>query len=267
MNRISVTDRDGWRKEFTVERSIIYIGSDPANDIVLDRTRGGGVAPRHLQLLSLTSNAGGWQLVNLGSVDIMLGADSQRALPPLGSSALQDGEQVQLADFTLKFSHLEPGSVPQATSPVSALMSAAGSPLALNAPLEDRPAEAESMTTGIALRLALPSRRLAPDHALEGTITVRNHGNSPSAQFRVMVEGLDPSWYEIGLSPVLAANVEKDIPLHIFHPKRPNPPAGGLRFTVRASAPEAYPREVASVTQSINILPYYSHRLRWLSTI
>ena len=293
MNRITVTDRDGWRKDFTVQKSIVYIGSDPANDVVLDGARGTGVAGRQLQLLSLAANGVGYRLVNLGSSDLVLGVASDRALSPFASAALKEGDQIRLGDFTLIFSSLDAvSSTPMPALPSGAAQGAAAAPVAATAaaatsqpvqsaastpaaPSQPAPAPAApasvaadtaTTATSIGMRLVLPPLPLSPDQPLEGTIVVRNQGSRPGAQFRLQVEGLDPSWYEIGPSPILFPNAEKEIPLRIIHPRKPNPPAGEFRFSVRASAPEAYPREVASVTQTINILPYYSHKLRWLTT-
>ncbi len=276
MNRITVTDRDGWRKEFTIQKSIVYIGSDPANDIVLDGARGAGVAPRQLQLLTLAANGVGYRLVNLGVADLVVGASGSGALAPFGSAALKEGDQIKLGDFTLVFTNLDPvNSTAAQALPAppagAAATQAAGSPVAASAPVPSQPApdsqtDKTSAGNSIGLRLTLPALPLAPDRPLEGSIIVRNQGTRPGAQFRLQVEGLDPGWYEIGPSPILFPNAEKEIPLRIIHPRKPNPPAGEFRFSVRASSPDAYPREVASVTQAITILPYYSLKLRWLTT-
>ncbi len=278
MNRITITDRDGWRKEFTVQKSIVYIGSDPGNDIVLDGARGTGVAPRQLQLLTLASNGAGYRIVNLGALDVHLGVANDRALSPFGSTVLRDGEQIKVGDFTLVFANLDvlmsgASALPSASAAMSAPSASAPMTSAATASTPSTPptvadiqTDAASTANSIGLRLLLPSLPLATDRPLEGTIVVRNQGTRPGAQFRLQIEGLDPTWYEIGPSPILFPNAEKEIPLRIVHPRKPSPPAGEFRFTVRASAPEAYPREVASVTQSINILPYYSHKLRFLTT-
>lgn len=276
MNRITVTDRDGWRKEFTIQKSIVYIGSDPANDIVLDGARGAGVAPRQLQLLTLAANGVGYRLVNLGGGDLVVGAAGSGALAPFGSAALKEGDQIKLGDFTLVFSNLDPvnstaaQALPAppagAAATLATASSVAGSAPVPSQPVPDSQADKTSAGNSIGLRLTLPALPLAPDRPLEGSIIVRNQGTRPGAQFRLQVEGLDPGWYEIGPSPILFPNAEKEIPLRIIHPRKPNPPAGEFRFSVRASAPDAYPREVASVTQAITILPYYSLKLRWLTT-
>jgi len=42
-------------------------------------------------------------------------------------------------------------------------------------------------------------------------------------------------------------------------------PAGEHRIAIHASAPEAYPGEVVTVSQTLRILPFYHHTLRLLS--
>lgn len=35
-NHIDICDKDGWHKEFDLQKRLTYIGSDPRNDIVLN---------------------------------------------------------------------------------------------------------------------------------------------------------------------------------------------------------------------------------------
>ena len=38
--RIEVIDKDGWRKEYPLDKSIVHIGSAPGSDLVLEGTNG-----------------------------------------------------------------------------------------------------------------------------------------------------------------------------------------------------------------------------------
>jgi hypothetical protein len=98
-----ITDKDGWRKEFPLARTVIYVGSDPSSDIVLETWHGTGVAPRHLQIISLAAEGQGFRLVNLGETEVMLGAASERAVAPRSFMPMNDGERIRLGDFTLVF--------------------------------------------------------------------------------------------------------------------------------------------------------------------
>lgn len=227
---IEVTDRDGWRKDFDLNKTLLHIGSAPNNEIVLERNRGGGVAPRHLQLLSLAAQGGGYRLVNLGDAPVALGQQGERSLAPRSHTEISSGERVQVGEFVLVFKVAQ-----------TSVMQQAGN---------------------IGLSVLLPERRLASDRPLEGTVVVQNLGDKAGVQFRLQVEGLEPEWYKIGPGPLLFPNAAKEIPLRLIHPCGPKPPAGEHRFTVRATAPEAYPGQAATVTQSIEFLPFYRHELR-----
>jgi hypothetical protein len=111
------------------------------------------------------------------------------------------------------------------------------------------------------LRLSLPQPTVDPESPLEGTITVHNLGNEPGVQFRLELEGLERDWYEMGPGPILFPNVEKGVSLRIHHPRGPGILAGKREITVRCTAPEAYPGEDVTVSQVLEILPFYHHEL------
>src|SRR5512138_3195559 len=106
-NRIEITDKDGWRKEFFLQKRLVYIGNDSRNDIVLSNYRGAGVEPRHLQLVIGPGGSVPCTAVNLSSKTITVGlnGDPQRHL----NSAMEvpNGETFHLGDFVLVF-HLQP---------------------------------------------------------------------------------------------------------------------------------------------------------------
>ena len=244
---VQITDKESWRKIFPLPKSLIHIGSDPHNDIVLEPWRGQGVSPRHLQLIAIPGQGQRFRAVNLGESDIRLIGEEERTLPPRSAAEIGDGERVRLGDFLLIFQL--GGAAP------------AAGPAATAAP--GRPA-VQGTTAAIGLSLNLPATDLAPDRPLEGRISVQNLGDRPGVQFKLEVEGLDEDCYEIGAGPILFPGVAKDVLLRLHHPRRPRPPAGPHQIRIRATADE-YPGEAATVTQEIRILPFYSHELRLLA--
>jgi hypothetical protein len=62
--------------------------------------------------------------------------------------------------------------------------------------------------------------------------------------------------------PILFPNAEAELALRLHHPRSPEMIAGSHRITIRATAPLAYPNEFAEVTRVIEIVPYFSHKLR-----
>ena len=237
---IIVTDRDGWRKEYPLTKSIVHVGCAANNEIVLDGTRGSGVAPRHVQVIATGQGA---RIVNIGNTPILVGAAARNPAQPLAVVDIPSGEVIRIGDFTLTI-RMEGGNSPV---PIARLDLAAA------------PAIGGQV---IGLRASFPKNQLWPDKPLDGNVLVRNLGDRSGAQFKVEIEGLDPDCYEIGPGPVLFPGAEKPVTVRLLHSKRPIPPAGEYRFEIHAMAPSAYPEACAIITQVIYIMPYYRYRLQ-----
>ncbi len=237
-NVIEITDKAGWSKTFTLQKAIAYVGADARNDIVLDPDRGTGVSPRHLQLISV---ANGFRMINIGDSEVRLGANAERAVAPRAFLEVSGGDRVQVGEFVLSF---QTGST-------------AGG-------LSGRDADGNSKSISLTMRLA--QTRLDVDKPLEGAVVVRNWGIKAGVQFSLEVDGLDPTCLEIGPGPLLFPNAEKEVTFKVHHPRAAKPPAGDYRIRIRATAPAAYPGEAAVVSQVIQLLPFYSHKIRVVTT-
>ena len=267
-NVIEITDKDGWRKEFQVSKTITHIGCDAANDLVLDPIRGAGVLPRHVQLI--TGN-GLFRMVNIGNVEFkawQLGdAPREIQVAPFSAVDLQNGMQIKLGDFRLKLSLQEgqPAMVGEGALAVATTLAlVAGDGHANGNGSTQPPGDGNPFIIGadvIGLKLKLPRAVLTPNQPLVGSVAVRNRGNKAGAQFKLDLIGLPPEMVELGPGPILFPNAEKEVPIKIVHPMGPRPPAGELRVVVRAVAPDAYPGQSASIAQFLNIAPYYSHKM------
>jgi hypothetical protein len=231
---LEIIDRDGWHKKFPLTGRIAHVGSASDNTIVLASSRGHGVSSRHLQFIFLED--GGCRLVNLSDTDVSVeGEDGETLLPSHLTCRITDGQRLKVGDFTFVV-HL--GAA------------------------EDLPTQpAPSTSQSIQLRIALPEMRLTPARPIEGAVIVRNAGDQPGVQFRLTLEGLPATCYELGPAPLLFPNAEKSVALHLRHPRGPTLTAGKHRFTVRATAPTAYADERAEVTQQIEVAPFYAHTL------
>jgi hypothetical protein len=227
---VEVIDRDGWRKAVPLNKSITLFGSEAGNDVVLEPSRGGGVALRHLQLIAASGRGTGYLLVSLADTDVLLGEGGDQVLAPSSSIEVASGQHVRVGDFKLVF-HLESlGTVHQSRA--------------------------------IGLSLRMPEPRLGPGRPLDAVLVVSNLGDESGVQFRLEVEGLEPDHYELGSAPLLFPQAEKEVPLRIHHSQKPTPPAGPHRIVVRAAAPAHYPGESAAVSQTIEVLPFYRHDVR-----
>lgn len=236
-SRIEVINRDGWHKEYPLQKGIVYIGSAPTNDIVLSGTHGVGVAPLHAQLIAATGGEGGYKLVNLSDQDIQLGSAGDELLSPRAVMGMPDGATIRLGEFTLVFRGSGGGGY-------AGFSNGSGS-------------------QNIGLRIALPQTRLAPHQILEGAITIRNLGGKTGARFDVILEGFDEGCFEIEPGPLLSSGAEKDISFRLYH-QGTKPLAGEWTFVIRAMAAKAYPGEQAQIFQTVEVLPHYQHQARLL---
>lgn len=261
-NKVEITDRDGWRKELPLQKNLIHIGSEPRNDIVLELWRGSGVAPRHLQLISIQGDGQRYRAINLGDTDILLGESGDTVLSPRTSVDIADGAHLKLGDFTLVF-HLSGLGRKGVGQPIVAHEEHAAAETVVRGAFPSMPEEAISDVIG--LKLILPQAPLDPECPLEGSVVVHNLGNKPGVQFKLEVEGLEPDCYEMGPGPILFPNVEKAVFLRLYHPRGPHPASGDHPIRIRATAPEAYPGESATVSREIQILPFYNHTLRLMT--
>jgi hypothetical protein len=270
-NKVEITDKDGWHKEFPLHRPLIHVGSDPRNDIVLETVRGAGVAARHLQLIAMPGGKS-YRAINLDEGNVLLGEAGDRSLAPRSVIEIGDGECVRLGQFSLVF-HLGEGTAaaPQ-PEPAQAVPVAVARPSAVAAERRAPAAAAgrqaaavtvdtEKASAAIGLRLSLPPAALDPECPLEGVVAVRNLGKEPGVQFKLKVEGLDPDCYEIGPGPILFPDVEKGVYLRLHHPRRPGLAAGRHEICICATAPDAYPGESVTVCREIEVLPYFKHAL------
>jgi hypothetical protein len=229
-NRLEVIAPDGWKKEYVLQKPVIFIGSDPGNDIALaadDPT----IAPRHLQLI--TDPTEGYRLVNLGDSEVWLGPAAEKGIPPHVSTPLSGNEPIKIGEFIITLR--------------GEMWVAGGGPT--------------NQSRNLGLNLSLPHSRLEPNQTLEGTLTVFNLGDHPGAQFELDLVGFDPDCYEIEPGPLLSSGADKEMSFWLYH-RGQRPPAGEVTLTIWAAAPKAYPRERVTATRTITVMPFYQYTMR-----
>ncbi len=234
--KLHVTDKEKWCKEFVVEKSIIHIGSAMGNDVVLDPIRGKGVSPRHVQVIAPSDGSRIYRLVNLGTGPITLVSAGGISIDPPNVAQVQDEDVIEVGEFSFTLQGSENG---------------------LSAPV------GPEGSANIGLRVFVKQAEVAGEYPAEGMIVVRNQGQQTGVQFKLEVVGLEPECYDIGPVPILFPGVQREIPWRIYHSVNKKPLLAGERsFMVRATAPESYPNEMAEVSQTIRVLPFYRHTLR-----
>ena len=195
---IEVITGDGWRKIYPLEKPIIYLGSHPRSDIILEAAPGGGIAPLHAQLIASASNGAGYQLINLADTPISLGTSGDQTIPGRSAINIADGTTFTLGQYTLIFH--SSGAVGSGSS--SGFYGGSGS--------------TGGGSRYIGVSVSLPRTQLAPDQMLDGIITVSNLGEQTAAQFELELLGLDPDCYDIEPGPLLSSGAEKEVFFRLF---------------------------------------------------
>jgi hypothetical protein len=238
---LEVIDRDGWRNEFPLQKNVVHIGSSSRSDIVLEPARGEHVAPLHAQLIlpiskeGQSARVGRCQLVNLGDEDIQLGTSGDRNLSPRSAMQLESGMAFRLGQFTLV--------------------------LHGNGEVSD---DLTLSSQHIGLSLSLSRTQLEPNRCLEGVVKVSNQGQRSGVQIELDLEGMDPDCYDLEPGPILSSGAEKEVFFRLRHHGH-KPLAGNCHITFRATAPHSYPGDEAQISQLIEVLPFFQHKMRLLS--
>ena len=260
---VEIIDAGGWRKIFPLDKNIVHIGSDARNDIAIETYHGAGLAARHVQLITSPTSAQGYRLINIGPLELQSGDDASRTIAPRATVDLADGEVIKLGDFTLIFRRDR--AYESAPRPALASGGATVGPFPIAPVIVNKvpaPITTSSTAPVIQATLNLPQTQLAPDQVVDGSITIKNLGDKPGVQFKLEIDGLDAHCYELGPGPILFPNAEKQVLFRVRHPMRPTPLAGEQRFTLRITAPGAYPGEATLVNGALTLLPFFKHELK-----
>lgn len=250
-SELEVINRDGWSRRYPLQKRIISLGSAPHNDIVLDTEFGAGVELLHAQLVAVSQQPNTYTLVNVIDGPIALGQDGRQTLSPSSAISLEDQHCFTLGEFKLVF--YKTGKVdPTPNASVAAAPPQASTPV-------------QPIGRRIGLELSLGSTQLFDRQSIQGVLTVRNLGQQSEVKIELKLEGLEPECYDIAPGPVLAAGAVQNV-LFSLHHLGHKPLAGDWRIVIRATAPKVYPGEVATVSEVIQVLPCYHHRMRLLPT-
>ncbi len=254
---VEVIDKAGWHKTFPLNKSIVYIGSDTRNDVTVETWHGSGLQARHLQMVPSPTSSLGYRLVNMGTSDLLLGETGTQTLPPRAATDLADGDIMRLGELTFIFrcnTNGQDAGAATTNRPITAQSATSAAAIATVA-------ASARKANPIGLSLVLPAVQLVPGQTIDGAIVIKNQGDKTGVQFKIEVDGFDTDAYDLGSAPILFPGVEKQVLFRLRHPQKPNPPAGNRRLTVRVTAPNAYPGEVATASQVLEVVPYIKHRM------
>ncbi len=241
---IQVTDSRGWHKEtsFDSDKMLIFIGSGRRDDVILDGGRAQDaltVQPRHAQLLLLNKDNATpvYRLVNLADQDDqtiqvqVAGQASEQELKAFKAAEIAPGDVIRIGGFTLSLA-------------------------------EGTQARTGDVSYVVEVKLLMKSIQLLPGGTLEGTIVLRHKGPRKPAQFQLEVEGLPETACRITPASIsLFPDAIAESTIQIAHPPDFPLEPGSYPFTLRVSAPGAYPGVVAEVQQRLVVQRFYGHTL------
>ncbi len=226
--RLEIVNREGWSKDFLLQRSLAYVGSQIGSDVYLPQP---DVAPRHIQFVPSPIDRTGYRLMNFSAMPLALRlANGQaRTVAPRASVDVADGDAVELAGYAIVYR------------------------------------SGDMQSAAIEARVDLDQNRLEVDRPLEGGLYIRNVGNKAGVQFDVQVQGFDPRFLQIEPGPVLFPGAEKRVGFHLVHPRQALPPAGNHTITFVVTAPGVYTGESAIVRATVAVAPYFAHAVRFIT--
>ncbi len=227
---VKVVDINGWEKTFSLEKAILMVGSAPHNDIILPSTHGSGVSALHLQLIHPQADQDNLQVLNLSTSQVVLKRPTLLdGIPIAGNTSrgLENGDSLQLGEFTLTFD----------IQPTFGIVR-------------------KVRTDHLGLSLTLPGRQLRSGSRLSGQISLINYGENSRCQFEIELVGLPAQCYQIDPAPILYPKSEEHLQIRFFH-RGTAPVAGFQTFTLRVTAPMAYPLEEAVLTETLDVTPIY----------
>jgi hypothetical protein len=264
--KVEIVDTQGWRRDFPLERALIHIGSDTANDIVLPTDGAGPVAPRHLQIVQ---SGIGFRLVNLGDAPVSLASSAGVReggpaegdwLAPRHTRSLADGDCVRLGGYVLTFRLGGAVAKPAPRGQLTADRREIGCGCV----------SARAVSSCIGLEVSLPGAtmgmtpRLSPASPIEGIVSLRNGGPASPARIQISLTGLEAGSYDMPPGAILFPRDESRLPLVLRHPQSLRPTEGHHSITIRATAPDAYPEQSAQVSLVVDVAAVYRHSLRQL---
>lgn len=224
---VKVSNKAGWTKVFTLEKSILMIGGDSSNDIILPDQDGQSSVPVFMQLICQGGSYNAIRAINLRNTAIPrfnLNTLLSNPILPMQTIELNEGDQLSMGGYTLVFS-------------------LAGQGFRFFQRSEDLGAE-----------VILPGLDLEANSILRGQITLTNFSRQIHTQFDLSIQGLPPQAYQIDPIPLLHAGGTETLALYFFHLGQ-EPPAGPCPVQIRVAAPEAFPGQSVQISFDLNVAP------------
>ncbi|MFN8494559.1 MAG: FHA domain-containing protein [Caldilineaceae bacterium] len=210
---------------YALQGELAWIGSRPDNQIVLS---GENIAPRHAQLIPVVDKQG-YLLVNQSqqTIEVRSARDEKpdKFLAYRENISLANHDIFVIGNFKLKLF------------------------------------DGDYKSAVILVNVTLPGTQLLPTHELPGQVTVKYIGEKPDVAFKVELLGLDKANYKLDQTgATLSTKGDFSVGFKLIHTKTA-PLAGKHRITFLVTAPDAFPKEWASVSQLIDVAPYCDHIL------
>lgn len=227
---ITVLNKTGWSKLFNLEKSLVMVGSDSLNDIVLSDEIGSGVAPMHFQLICEQNPEPILRILNLRNTPITrvnLLSFRNAPIQPQKMTQLFEGDQLTLGSYTLTISLVSYGFIKVERS------------------------------ENLGMELKLPHLNLRQNEVISGKVKLTNFSQQKYSQFNVDLIGLPIDCYQIDPVPMLYPGASEELAIHIFH-RNNQPPAGECAIQLLLTASQSFPTELVTIDAVLHVEPVFS---------
>lgn len=217
---VTITNKFGWSKTVEFQKALLTIGRSKTNDVVLEEEQGAGAEALHLQLVCPKTGDAAYRVINLSGqpLEIVDGPSAGALIKSRTPQILRNRDVLVLGEFTLTFDLQT-----------------------------ERGVCMERRSANLGMKLELPHAHLRPDKKLAGVLTLTNYGATRRCQFTIEVDGLPNDCLRISPAPLLYPGASEEVEIQFFH-RGTRPPAGRQPVRISASASQAYPQEMISIS-------------------
>lgn len=230
---VTITNKFGWSKTVEFHKALLTIGRSRTCDVVLEEEQGAGAEALHLQLVCPKTGDSVYRVINLAGQPLeMTGGPSAGTLvKPRTPQILRSGDVLVLGEFTLAFDLQT-----------------------------ERGVCIERRSANLGMKLELPHAHLRPDKKLAGVLTLTNYGATRRCQFTLEADGLPVDCMRISPAPLLYPGASEEVEIQFFH-RGIRPPAGRQTVRLFASASQAYPQEMISISLDLLVEAFHKYSL------
>ena len=224
--KITITQANGWTKQFEPGKAVTLVGSADFTDIQLSSS---SISPIQIQILSDHQFPTGIRVVGLDGQTKVNTIQGSFILEPFAIYDISENDEIVLGEYLLKFQPSQ--GFPQTNS-----------------------------ANHIQAQLKFPDTILQPNLDLTGYLVITNAGEMDACQFDVKLDGIPQDCCQLDPVPMLHPGGQEEVGVRLFN-RKTSPPAGELDLVLTITAPNSYPGEVYRLKQRLYVTPDFSQSL------